>query len=39
MRLQLPADASTVFALRVRVYTYAEDTTAAWVMLAAVHQL
>ncbi len=37
--LETPADASTAFALRVRVYTYAEDTTAAWVMLAVRTQL
>ncbi len=37
--VQTPADASTAFALRVRVYAYAEDTTAAWVMLAVRTQV
>lgn len=32
--IETPADNSTAFAIRVRVYSYAEDTTAAWVMIA-----
>jgi len=37
--LEAPADRSTAFAARCRVFVYPEDTTAAWVMLAVSQTL
>lgn len=33
--IEAPSDAHTVFAAKVRVHVYPEDTTACWVMLAS----
>lgn len=34
----MPIDESAAFALRCKVFAYAEDTVAVWVMLALRHR-